>query len=79
MAWLQVTKGRLAGKIIQLSHEPLLLGREKEWVDEVISTKDIDRFYENVRRGFYANREKEKMAEEAKIHKAVREGRVRRQ
>jgi hypothetical protein len=44
----------------------------------IISTKDIDRFYENVRRGFYANREKEKMAEEAKIHKAVREGRVRR-
>jgi hypothetical protein len=44
----------------------------------IITTKDIDRFYENVRRGFYANREKEKMAEEAKIHKAVREGRVRR-
>ena len=44
----------------------------------IISTKDIDRFYENVRRGFYANREREKMAEEAKIHKAVREGRVRR-
>jgi hypothetical protein len=44
-----------------------------------ITTKDIDRFYENVRRGFYANREKEKMAEEARIHAAVREGRVRRQ
>lgn len=41
MAWLQVDKGRLQGKIIQLGRDELLLGREKEWVDEVISTKDI--------------------------------------
>lgn len=41
MAWLQVEKGRLTGKIIQLGRDDLLLGREKEWVDEVISTKDI--------------------------------------
>src|SRR5262249_490159 len=41
MAWLQVNKGRLAGKIIQLNRDDIILGREKEWVDEVISTKDI--------------------------------------
>ncbi len=41
MAWLQVDKGRLQGKIIQLGCDEILLGREKEWVDEVISTKDI--------------------------------------
>ena len=41
MAWLQVNKGRLQGKIIQLGNNDLILGREKEWVDEVISTKDI--------------------------------------
>jgi serine phosphatase RsbU (regulator of sigma subunit)/pSer/pThr/pTyr-binding forkhead associated (FHA) protein len=41
MAWLQVNKGRLRGKVIQLQVDELILGREKEWVDEVISTKDI--------------------------------------
>ena len=41
MAWLQVSKGRLRGKIIQLHVDELILGREKDWVDEVISTKDI--------------------------------------
>jgi hypothetical protein len=44
----------------------------------VITNKDIDRFYERVRKGEYAGRLEQKDAEEARIVAAVREGRVRR-
>lgn len=37
---------------------------------------DIDQFYKDVRRGVYEGREAEFRAEEARIHKAVAEGRV---
>lgn len=43
----------------------------------VITNKDIDRFYVDVRRGVYAGRADAKDAAEAKIYAAVREGRVR--
>jgi hypothetical protein len=43
----------------------------------VITNRDIDRFYADVRRGVYAGRNDAKDAAEAKIHAAVREGRVR--
>lgn len=44
----------------------------------VITQKDIDRFYEAVRKGAYAGRLEQKNADEARIFAAVREGRVRR-
>lgn len=43
----------------------------------VITNKDIDRFYTDVRRGVYAGRTDAKDAAEAKIYAAVRENRVR--
>jgi hypothetical protein len=43
-----------------------------------ITDKDIERFYERVRKGLYENRPKEKAAEEAQIHRAIMEGRLRR-
>jgi hypothetical protein len=74
---LQFFRGFLADNAQQptsAARAPRVTADERSY----ITNKEIDRFYENVRRGFYANREKEKMAEEAKIHAAVREGRVRR-
>jgi hypothetical protein len=44
----------------------------------VITNRDIDRFYERVRKGEFAGRLEQKNAEEAKIHAAIRDGRVRR-
>ena len=43
----------------------------------VITNRDIDRFYADVRRGIYAGRNDAKDAKEATIHAAIREGRVR--
>ena len=43
-----------------------------------ITTKEIDAFYDRVRRGYYDGKEKQKMAEEAQIHRAILEGRLRR-
>jgi hypothetical protein len=43
-----------------------------------ITNKDVERFYENVRRGYYTGNDQQKAVDEAKIHAAVREGRVQR-
>ena len=43
-----------------------------------ITAKEIDAFYDRVRRGYYDGKEKQKMAEEAQIHRAILEGRLRR-
>jgi hypothetical protein len=43
-----------------------------------ISDKDIERFYENVRKGYYTGREKEKDREEMRLHHAILQGRLRR-
>jgi hypothetical protein len=43
-----------------------------------ITNKQIEDFYNRVRRGFYDGKERQKMAEEAQIHKAIMEGRLRR-
>jgi hypothetical protein len=44
----------------------------------IITNKQIEGFYDRVRRGFYEGKEKQKMAEEAQIHRAILEGRLRR-
>jgi sigma-B regulation protein RsbU (phosphoserine phosphatase) len=41
MAWLQVSKGWLKGQIIQLRRGELILGRDKDLADIVISTEEI--------------------------------------
>ena len=41
MAWLQVSKGWLKGQIIQLRRGELVLGRDKDLADIVISTEEI--------------------------------------
>ena len=41
MAWLQVNKGSLKGQIIQLRRGELVLGRDKDLADIVISTEEI--------------------------------------
>lgn len=43
----------------------------------VITNKDLDRFYADVRRGRWDGRPQEKAVEEARLHAAVRDGRVR--
>jgi hypothetical protein len=43
----------------------------------VITNKDLDRFYADVRRGRWDGRPQEKATEEARLHAAVRDGRVR--
>ena len=43
----------------------------------VITNKDLDRFYNDVRRGRWDGRAQEKAVEEARLHAAVRDGRVR--
>jgi len=43
----------------------------------VITNLDIDRFYAKVRQGHYNGREQQKIADEARIHAAIVEGRVR--
>jgi hypothetical protein len=43
-----------------------------------ITNADIDAFYDRVRRGFYEGKDKQKAAEEAQIHRAILEGRLRR-
>lgn len=42
-----------------------------------VTNRDIDKFYADVRRNFYAGREDKKAAREAEIHEAVRNNRVR--
>jgi hypothetical protein len=44
----------------------------------VITNKQIEDFYDRVRRGLYEGKDKQKMAEEAQIHRAILEGRLRR-
>jgi hypothetical protein len=43
-----------------------------------ITNADIDAFYDRVRRNYYAGKEKDKDREEAMIHRAILEGRLRR-
>jgi hypothetical protein len=44
----------------------------------IITNADIDAFYDRVRRNYYVGKEKEKDREEAQIHRAILEGRLRR-
>jgi hypothetical protein len=44
----------------------------------IITDKEIQAFYDRVRKGFYEGRSKDKDREEAMIHRAILEGRLRR-
>jgi hypothetical protein len=44
----------------------------------IVTNKQIEDFYNRVRRGYYDGKEKQRMAEETQIHRAILEGRLRR-